>query len=68
MTQTVSRTDSGSTSCNPRLLDLIESGELDWDNPRHREAYLRAWVKGEVSRKAESEAVVQSLGMGADHS
>ena len=69
MTQTVSRTDSGSTSCNPRLLDLIESGELDWDNLRHREAYLRAWVKGEVSGKTtEDEAVVQSLGMGADHS
>jgi ATP-dependent helicase YprA (DUF1998 family) len=33
---------------NPRLLDLLESGKLDWDNPRHREAYLRAWVKGDV--------------------
>jgi hypothetical protein len=33
---------------NPRLLALIDSGELDWDNPRHREAYLRAWVNGEL--------------------
>ena len=53
MTQTVSRTDSGSTSCNPRLLDLIESGELDWDNLRHREAYLRAWVNRPLAQKEE---------------
>ena len=31
-----------------RLLELLESGELDWDNPKHREAYLRAWVNGEL--------------------
>ena len=31
---------------NPKLLKLIESGEFDWDDPRHREAYLRAWVNG----------------------
>ena len=30
----------------PGSLELLESGELDWDNPRHREAYLRAWVNG----------------------
>ena len=30
---------------NPTLLALLEGGELDWDNPAHREAYLRAWVK-----------------------
>jgi hypothetical protein len=39
-----------------RLLDLLESGELDWDNPRHREAYLRAWVNGELPRKTEGDA------------
>jgi hypothetical protein len=38
---------------SPRLLDLLESGELDWDNPKHREAYLRAWVNGELPEKAE---------------
>ena len=54
MTQTVSRTASGSTpSPPPRLLDLLERGELDWDDPRHREAYLRAWVNGSAPRKAE---------------
>ena len=37
---------------NPRLLDLLERGELDWDNPRHREAYLRAWVNGDLPDRA----------------
>jgi hypothetical protein len=31
-----------------RLLDLLERGDFDWDNPRHREAYLRAWVNGDL--------------------
>ena len=53
MTQTVSRTVSGSTpSLHPKLLQLLESGEFDWDYPRHREAYLRAWVRGGI-RSAE---------------
>jgi len=30
---------------SPRLQELLDSGELDWDNPRHREAYLREWLK-----------------------
>lgn len=38
---------------NPRLLDLLERGELDWDNLKHREAYLRAWVNRELPEKAE---------------
>lgn len=47
MTQTVSRTATGNTPPPPpRLLELIESGQFEWDNPRHREAYLRAWVNG----------------------
>ena len=33
---------------NPKLLELLERDELDWDNPVHREAYLKAWVNGEV--------------------
>jgi hypothetical protein len=33
---------------SPRLLDLLERDELDWDNLKHREAYLRAWVSGEL--------------------
>ena len=53
MTQTVSQTGSGSTApVNPKLLELLEHGELDWDNPRHREAYLRAWVNGAVPNLA----------------
>ena len=56
MTQTVSQTGSGSTApVNPRLLELLGSGEFDWDNPRHREAYLRAWVKGELPGKTEDD-------------
>ena len=33
-------------TAGPRLPELIGSGEFDWDNPAHREAYLRAWVNG----------------------
>ncbi len=29
---------------HPALLGLLERGELDWDDERQREAYLRAWV------------------------
>ncbi len=38
-----------------RLLDLLESGEFDWDNLRHREAYLRAWVTGSAPPPERSE-------------
>jgi hypothetical protein len=56
VTQTATQRDSGSTAPAP-LLALIDSGQLDWDNPRHREAYLRAWVKGGLpARKAEGPA------------
>ena len=36
-----------------RLRELIRSGEFDWDNPGHRTAFLKAWVKGEFSRNRE---------------
>lgn len=56
MTQTVSRTGGASTALvHPRLLALLESGEFDWDNPRHREAYLRAWLN--APRKQEEDSV-----------
>jgi hypothetical protein len=29
---------------NPKLQHLIDTDELDWDDPRHRERYLREWV------------------------
>ena len=46
MTQTVSLTGSGNAPpVNPGLLELLESGQFDWDNPRHREAYLKAWIR-----------------------
>lgn len=40
---------------SPRLLELLERDELDWDNEKHREAYLRAWVNRELPVKAEAE-------------
>lgn len=29
---------------NPKLRNLLDRDELDWDDPRHREMYLREWV------------------------
>ena len=29
---------------NPKLQHLLDTDELDWDDPRHREIYLREWV------------------------
>ena len=34
---------------SPELARLLESGEFDWDNPRHREAFLKAFARGEFS-------------------
>lgn len=34
---------------NPGLARLLDAGELDWHDPRHREAYLREWVRGAFS-------------------
>lgn len=34
---------------NPKLAALLESGEFDWDNEKHREAYLRAFTAGAFS-------------------
>ena len=44
MTQTTSRLNSGSGFLNPKLRELLEKNELDWDNPRHREMYLKYWL------------------------
>lgn len=29
---------------HPKLRKLLEEDELDWDDPRHREAFLKAWL------------------------
>ena len=29
---------------NPKLQSLLDRDELDWDDSRHREMYLREWV------------------------
>lgn len=36
---------SGDITSNPRLKQLLEDDDLDWDNPHHREMYLKEWVK-----------------------
>jgi len=38
-------------TATPRLLEMVASGELDWDNPDHRAAYLRAWARGDLPRE-----------------
>jgi hypothetical protein len=35
---------------HPRLRELLENDELDWDDERHREMYLKAWIAGSVPR------------------
>jgi hypothetical protein len=30
---------------NPKLQELLDKDELDWDNPRHRAAYVKEWLK-----------------------
>lgn len=37
--------DSASITSNPRLRRLLEDDDLDWENPHHREMYLKEWVK-----------------------
>ena len=34
-----------SGSVNTKLIHLLETGQFDWDNRYHREAYLKAWLK-----------------------
>ena len=34
---------------NPRLAELIESGELDLEDERQREMWLRTWASWEFS-------------------
>ena len=36
---------SGDITSNPRLRQLLEDDDLDWENPHHREMYLKEWVK-----------------------
>jgi len=43
----------GDITSNPRLRQLLEDDDLDWDNPHHREMYLKEWVK--APREAEED-------------
>ena len=38
---------------NPRLQQLLEKDELDWDDPRHREAYLKYWLSQPLEQEKE---------------
>ncbi len=42
-----------------KLQQLLDSGEFDWDNIFHREAFLRAWVKGEISGRPAGNSSVE---------
>lgn len=37
------------------LAELIESGEFDWDDEKHRNAYLKAWAAGREPEKPVAE-------------
>ena len=54
MTQTTSRLNSGNTILPPRLGELLEEDKLDWDDPRHREAYLRYWLHRPLAQQEEA--------------
>ena len=54
MTQTTSRSSSGNITLNPRLAELLQAGRLDWDDPRHRAAYLEYWVSRPVPQEEEN--------------
>jgi hypothetical protein len=45
VTQRENPSDSGNITSNPRLRRLLEDDDLDWENPHHREMYLKEWVK-----------------------
>ncbi len=51
MTQTTSRLNSGNTILHPRLQKLLDQDELDWDNPRHREMYLKYWLSQPLAQE-----------------
>lgn len=38
---------------NRKLQELIEKDELDWDDPRHREAYLKYWLSRPLEQEEE---------------
>ena len=35
---------------SPKLRELLEKDNLDWDNQHHREMFLKAWVAGRIPR------------------
>ena len=47
--QTTNRSVSGNTSCHPRLRELLDKNEFDWENLRHRETYLHEWIHGRLA-------------------
>lgn len=55
MTQTTSRPGNGGV-VNPRLQELLEENRLDWDDPRHRTAYLEHWVNRPIPQGKEEDA------------
>lgn len=56
MTQTTSRPSSGNTRLNPKLKELLENGRFDWDEPRHREAFLKYWIHRPLKQQEEEKS------------
>ena len=67
MTQTTSRSNTGSTSLNPALARMLDDGRFDWDNPRHREAFLRAWMNGAFPLPGKEEEADERGAVAAGH-
>lgn len=45
--QTTSQWNGENTGwVNPGLLELLETGKLDWDDMRHRAMFLQTWITG----------------------
>jgi len=38
---------------HPRLRQLLEKGEFDWDDRRHRAAFLEYWIRQPQAREEE---------------
>ncbi len=51
MTQTTSRMNSGNTILHPKLKKLLDEDELEWDDPRQREAYLKYWLSQPLTQE-----------------
>ena len=57
MTKQEDPSSSGNITSNPRLKRLLEDDDLDWENPHHRNMYLKEWVKAPRVQEDEEESL-----------